>query len=78
MFSGIKVGDIVIVHTWTICSTYTRHKYRLGKVTKVNKKTFKVNISNKTFTIYGGSVYCGLFSSAIITIRLSCSVVSRS
>lgn len=59
MFSGIKVGDIVIVHTWTSGLTDTRHKYRLGRVIKVNKKTFKVNISNKTFTIDGGSVYGG-------------------
>ena len=59
MFSGIKVGDIVIVHTWTSGLTDTRHKYRSGRVIKVNKKTFKVNISNKTFTIDGGSVYGG-------------------
>ena len=59
MFSKIKVGDIVIVHTWTGGYTYTSHKYRLGKVTKVNKKTFKLDISNKTFTLDYGSVYGG-------------------
>lgn len=31
----------------------------MGKVTKVNKKTFKLDISNKTFTLDYGSVYGG-------------------
>ena len=57
MFSGIKVGDIVIVHTWSGGYTFTTHNYKLGKVTKVNKKTFKLDISSKTFTIDYGSVY---------------------
>lgn len=59
MFSKIKVGDIVIVHTWIDSYTNTHHKYRLGKVTKVNKKTFKLDISTKTFTLDCGSVYGG-------------------
>ena len=59
MCSGIKVGDIVIVHTWSGGYTFTTHNYKLGKVTKVNKKTFKLDISSKTFTIDCGSVYGG-------------------
>lgn len=59
MFSKIKVGDIVIVHTWIDSYTNTHHKYRLGKVTKVNKNTFKLDISTKTFTLACGSVYGG-------------------
>lgn len=52
MFSKIKVGDIVIVRT--------RHHYELSKVTKVNKKTFKIEKYPKlAFTISNGSVYGG-------------------
>ena len=59
MFSKIKVGDIVIVHTWN--SSYaTRHHYELSKVTKVNKKTFKIEkYPKRAFTICRGSVYGG-------------------
>ena len=59
MFSKIKVGDIVIVHTW-VSSYDTRHHYELSKVTKVNKKTFKIEKYPKMlFTISNGSVYGG-------------------
>lgn len=59
MFSKIKVGDIVIVHTW-ISSYATRHHYELSKVTKVNKKTFKIEkYPSMLFTICRGSVYGG-------------------
>lgn len=59
MFSKIKVGDIVIVHTW-ISSDVTRHHYELSKVTKVNKKTFKIEkYPKRAFTISNGSVYGG-------------------
>lgn len=59
MFSKIKVGDIVIVHTW-ISSYDTRHHYELSKVTKVNKKTFKIEkYPKRAFTISNGSVYGG-------------------
>lgn len=56
MFKGIKEGDLVIAHRWNNFSV--THKYTLCKVTKVNKKTFKVDkYPNKTFTIDSGSVY---------------------
>ena len=59
MFKGIKVGDIVIAHTWS-GSFRTIHKYKLCKVTKVNKKTFKVDTyPTMTFTIEFGSIYGG-------------------
>ena len=59
MFSKIKVGDIVIVHTW-VSSNVTRHHYELSKVTKVNKKTFKIEkYPKRAFTITNGSVYGG-------------------
>ena len=59
MFSKIKVGDIVIVHTWN-SSIVTEHHYELSKVTKVNKKTFKVEKYPKMlFTLCRGSVYGG-------------------
>lgn len=59
MFSKIKVGDIVIVHTW-VSSNVTRHHYELSKVTKVNKKTFKIEkYPKRAFTIANGSVYGG-------------------
>ena len=59
MFSKIKVGDIVIVHTW-VSSNETKHHYELSKVTKVNKKTFKIEkYPNMLFTICRGSVYGG-------------------
>ena len=59
MFSKIKVGDIVIVHTWH-SSNVTRHHYELSKVTKVNKKTFKIEkYPKRAFTICRGSVYGG-------------------
>lgn len=59
MFSKIKVGDIVIVHTW-VSSYDTRHHYDLSKVTKVNKKTFKIEkYPKRAFTISNGSVYGG-------------------
>lgn len=59
MFSKIKVGDIVIVHTW-VSSYDTRHHYELSKVTKVNKKTFKIEkYPKRAFTISNGSVYGG-------------------
>ena len=59
MFSKIKVGDIVIVHTW-VSSNVTKHHYELSKVTKVNKKTFKIEkYPSMLFTICRGSVYGG-------------------
>ena len=59
MFSKIKVGDIVIVHTW-VSSNVTKHHYELSKVTKVNKKTFKIEkYPKRAFTISNGSVYGG-------------------
>ena len=59
MFTDIKEGDIVIVHTWN-SSIVTEHHYELSKVTKVNKKTFKIEKYPKlTFTICRGSVYGG-------------------
>ena len=59
MFTDIKEGDIVIVHTW-VSSYVTRHHYELSKVTKVNKKTFKVEkYPSMLFTICRGSVYGG-------------------
>ena len=59
MFSKIKVGDIVIVHTW-VSSNVTRHHYELSKVTKVNKKTFKIEkYPKRAFIITNGSVYGG-------------------
>ena len=59
MFSKIKVGDIVIVHTW-VSSNVTKHHYELSKVTKVNKKTFKIEkYPKRAFTICRGSVYGG-------------------
>ena len=59
MFAGIKEGDIVIVHTWN-SSIVTEHHYELSKVTKVNKKTFKVEkYPSMLFTICRGSVYGG-------------------
>ena len=59
MFTDIKEGDIVIVHTW-VSSNVTKHHYELSKVTKVNKKTFKIEKYPKMlFTICRGSVYGG-------------------
>lgn len=59
MFTDIKEGDIVIVHTW-VSSNVTRHHYELSKVTKVNKKTFKIEkYPKRAFTISNGSVYGG-------------------
>ena len=59
MFTGIKEGDIVIVHTW-VSSNVTKHHYELSKVTKVNKKTFKIEkYPKRAFTISNGSVYGG-------------------
>ena len=59
MFTDIKEGDIVIVHTWN-SSIVTEHHYELSKVTKVNKKTFKVEkYPSMLFTICRGSVYGG-------------------
>lgn len=59
MFTGIKEGDIVIVHTWN-SSIVTEHHYELSKVTKVNKKTFKIEkYPSVSFTICRGSVYGG-------------------
>ena len=59
MFSKIKVGDIVIVHTW-VSAHVTKHHYELSKVTKVNKKTFKIEkYPKRAFTICRGSVYGG-------------------
>ena len=59
MFTDIKEGDIVIVHTWN-SSILTEHHYELSKVTKVNKKTFKIEKYPKMlFAICRGSVYGG-------------------
>lgn len=59
MFTDIKEGDIVIVHTWN-SSIVTKHHYELSKVTKVNKKTFKIEkYPKRAFTISNGSVYGG-------------------
>lgn len=59
MFTDIKEGDIVIVHTWN-SSIVTEHHYELSKVTKVNKKTFKIEkYPRMSFTICRGSVYGG-------------------
>lgn len=59
MFTDIKEGDIVIVHTWN-SSIVTEHHYELSKVTKVNKKTFKIEkYPKRAFTICRGSVYGG-------------------
>ena len=59
MFTGIKEGDIVIVHTW-VSSNVTKHHYELSKVTKVNKKTFKIEkYQKRLFTICRGEVYGG-------------------
>ena len=59
MFTDIKEGDIVIVHTWN-SSIVTEHHYELSKVTKVNKKTFKIEkYPKRAFTISNGSVYGG-------------------
>ena len=59
MFSKIKVGDIVIVHTW-VSAHVTKHHYELSKVTKVNKKTFKIEkYPSMLFTICRGEVYGG-------------------
>lgn len=59
MFKGINVGDVVIAHTWSGSFRQT-HKYTLCKVTKVNKKTFKVDkYPSKTFTIDYGDIYGG-------------------
>ena len=59
MFTDIKEGDIVIVHTW-LSSIMTEHHYELSKVTKVNKKTFKIEkYPKRAFTICRGSVYGG-------------------
>lgn len=59
MFTDIKEGDIVIVHTWN-SSIVTEHHYELSKVTKVNKKTFKIEKYPKlSFTICRGSIYGG-------------------
>ena len=59
MFSKIKVGDIVIVHTW-VSAHVTKHHYELSKVTKVNKNTFKIEkYPKRAFTISNGSVYGG-------------------
>ena len=59
MFTDIKEGDIVIVHTWN-SSIVTEHHYELSKVTKVNKKTFKIEkYPSMLFTICRGSVYGG-------------------
>ena len=59
MFTDIKEGDIVIVHTWN-SSIVTEHHYELSKVTKVNKKTFKIEkYPTMLFTICRGSVYGG-------------------
>ena len=59
MFSKIKVGDIVIVHTW-VSAHVTKHHYELSKVTKVNKKTFKIEkYPKRAFTICRGEVYGG-------------------
>ena len=59
MFTGIKEGDMVIVHTW-VSSNVTKHHYELSKVTKVNKKTFKIEkYPKRAFTISNGSVYGG-------------------
>ena len=59
MFADIKEGDIVIVHTWN-SSIVTEHHYELSKVTKVNKKTFKVEkYPTMLFTICRGAVYGG-------------------
>lgn len=61
MFKDIKVGDFVIAHSW-MGSFSPTHKYFLCKVTKVNKKTFKVDkYQHRTFTIDDGSVYGGDF-----------------
>lgn len=61
MFKDIKVGDFVIAHSW-MGSFSPTHKYFLCKVTKVNKKTFKVDkYQHRTFTIDNGSVYGGDF-----------------
>ena len=59
MFTDIKEGDIVIVHTW-VSSNVTKHHYELSKVTKVNKKTFKIEkYQKRLFTICRGEVYGG-------------------
>ena len=59
MFTDIKEGDIVIVHTW-VSAHVTKHHYELSKVTKVNKKTFKIEkYPKRAFTISNGSVYGG-------------------
>ena len=59
MFTDIKEGDIVIVHTWD-SSNVTKHHYELSKVTKVNKKTFKIEkYQKRLFTICRGEVYGG-------------------
>ena len=57
MFRDIKVGDVVIAHKWNNYASI-KHKYILCEVTKVNKKTFKVDkFPYKTFMIDDGSVY---------------------
>lgn len=69
MFKNIKVGDFVIAHTWS-GSFNPMHKYVLCVVTKVNKKTFKVDrYQHRTFTIDNGSVYGGDFFDRIIIMK---------
>lgn len=59
MFSNIKVGDFVIADTWS-GSPSKMHKYKVCKVTKVNKRTFKLDeYPTKIFTKDHGMVYGG-------------------
>lgn len=55
---NVKVGDLVLLHTW--CGSFrTTHDYKVCKVSKVNKTTFKIEERpNKTFNFFG-SVYGG-------------------
>lgn len=54
-FDDVKVGDVVLVHTW-MGSFHITHKYKPRKVVKVNKNTFKIENDDRTFNKYG-SVY---------------------
>lgn len=60
MFRNIKVGDLVIAHSYGGFPR-TLNKYSLCRVTKVNKITFKVDrYPHKTFEKDYGLIYRGL------------------
>ena len=58
MFEGIKVGDEVMLHTWTGSFNYI-HRYDIRKVTKVAKTIFEIEGCNLRFRIDNGRVYGG-------------------